>query len=71
MNEKKDIELESDVQVGISSTACINCIFATYEENVQNGWHDVKVNTHRVHPGSCRGGFRHQFLNANPYSRHS
>ena len=37
MNEKKDIESDSGVQVSMSSTACINCVFAIYEGDVQNG----------------------------------
>ena len=37
MNEKQESQTESEVTVSISSTECVNCVFATYEGSVQNG----------------------------------
>ena len=36
MNEKQDPQ-EPEVKVSLSSTECLNCVFATYEGSVQNG----------------------------------
>ena len=37
MSEKKEVESDADIQISMSSTACINCVFATYDGDVQNG----------------------------------
>ena len=37
MNDEQDPQEEPEVKVSISSTECLNCVFATYENSVQNG----------------------------------
>ena len=37
MNEKQDPQTEPETTVSISSTECLNCVFATYENSIQNG----------------------------------